>query len=368
MRSPLRRASVFDDVLYAQCWEDPSIDREAFGIGPSDSVFTITSGGCNTLAFLLDDPRSIVALDLNPHQNHLLELKSAAVRMLSYGDLLGFHGVIESTNRAALYRRLRPSLSDSARYFWDGKPEHIDRGIIDCGRFEEYVRMIGSCARTLLGRDVVWSFFENRSREERAVLYETHWNTRRWRFLTRTLLSRTCMSLFFDKGFFAQLDEHFSFGKHFEAIIRRAMIDLPVHQSPFLSYALLGCFRSHDSLPVYLREDHVPVIRQRLDRITTVSGDCGEYFASLPAHTFSCFNFTNIFEWMSVEQYWDLLGETIRIARPDARMTYRNLLVRRSRPEHFAQSITPQPELSTRLHARDVSFLYKAYIVEAIHP
>ena len=65
------RKKVFEDILYAQCWEDPQIDREAFNIGPDDVVFSITSGGCNVLAFLLDNPRKIIALDLNPYQNSL---------------------------------------------------------------------------------------------------------------------------------------------------------------------------------------------------------------------------------------------------------------------------------------------------------
>jgi len=37
--------------------EDPEMDRIAFGTKPGDIVFSITSGGCNALSFLLDDPQ-----------------------------------------------------------------------------------------------------------------------------------------------------------------------------------------------------------------------------------------------------------------------------------------------------------------------
>jgi len=67
------RKPIFEDVLYASCWEDPQIDRAALQIGAGDTVFSITSGGCNALAFLLDDPARVIALDLNPCQSHLLE-------------------------------------------------------------------------------------------------------------------------------------------------------------------------------------------------------------------------------------------------------------------------------------------------------
>jgi S-adenosylmethionine-diacylglycerol 3-amino-3-carboxypropyl transferase len=62
----MNRPKVFSDILYAQCWEDPDLDREAFHIGPDDTVFSVTSGGCNALAFLADGPRRVVAIDLNP--------------------------------------------------------------------------------------------------------------------------------------------------------------------------------------------------------------------------------------------------------------------------------------------------------------
>ena len=79
---PVVKDKLFRDVLYANCWEDPQLDRAAFGIGPDDVVFSITSGGCNVLTFLLDDPRKVIAVDANPHQGYLLELKMAAFRTL----------------------------------------------------------------------------------------------------------------------------------------------------------------------------------------------------------------------------------------------------------------------------------------------
>ena len=71
-QSTKKNKKVFQDVLYAQCWEDPQIDREAFNITSDDIVFSITSGGCNVLTFLIDNPKKIIALDLNPYQNYLL--------------------------------------------------------------------------------------------------------------------------------------------------------------------------------------------------------------------------------------------------------------------------------------------------------
>ncbi len=63
-RRKLSHSKVFRDILYSQCWEDPEMDRIAFKIKPGDTVFSITSGGCNALAFLLDDPEKVICLDM----------------------------------------------------------------------------------------------------------------------------------------------------------------------------------------------------------------------------------------------------------------------------------------------------------------
>jgi hypothetical protein len=69
---------------------------------------------------------------------------------------------------------------------------------------------------------------------------------------------------------------------------------------------------------------------------------------------------------MSLEEFKDILAETIRVARDGAIITYRNHLVTRTRPESLADKIIPVEGLSSALHERDRSFIYKAYIVEQI--
>ena len=54
---------------------------------------TISSGGCNTLTLLLDNPAKIYAVDINASQSYLLELKIAAVRHLKHEELLAFLGL-----------------------------------------------------------------------------------------------------------------------------------------------------------------------------------------------------------------------------------------------------------------------------------
>jgi S-adenosylmethionine-diacylglycerol 3-amino-3-carboxypropyl transferase len=107
-------------LVYNTCWEDPAVDRRALQLGPDDSVMVISSAGCNALDYALDAPARIHAVDANPRQNALLELKIAAIRRLEFEDFFAIFGEGYHPRFRDLYRAsLRPELSEFARAWWD---------------------------------------------------------------------------------------------------------------------------------------------------------------------------------------------------------------------------------------------------------
>jgi S-adenosylmethionine-diacylglycerol 3-amino-3-carboxypropyl transferase len=361
------KKKVFSDILYSQCWEDPMMDRSAFNISSDDVVFSITSGGCNVLTFLLDNPRKIIALDLNPTQNYLLELKIAAFKALAYDELLEFVGIRDSRQRLELYQRIRPGLRFESRTYWDSQSPKIDEGVIHCGRYEHYMGLLRRWITRLMGRDLIEAFFAVEDCAARAELFHQRWENVWWWLFTKVLLSRITMSLLFDKAFFAYLGKSFSFGKHFAGKAELALTKLPTRENYFLSYILLGRYYDEEHLPPCLKRENYVTIRDRVGRIEIVCDNCEHFFSSLPDDTISKFNFTNIFEWMSPKVYKKLLEETIRVAWDGAIMTYRNLLVFRERPLSLQAFIHPHRARARLLHEQDLSFIYDNYVVEEIH-
>lgn len=109
-----------NQLVYNACWEDPRLDRQALALGPDDDVLVITSAGCNALDYLLDEPAHVYAVDVNPRQNALLDLKVAGVRSLEYEDFLAVFGRGGSQRFERLYRQaLRPRLAPASRDYWD---------------------------------------------------------------------------------------------------------------------------------------------------------------------------------------------------------------------------------------------------------
>jgi len=107
-------------LVYNTCWEDPAVDRKALALGPDDTVMVISSAGCNVLDYALDGPARIHAVDANPRQNALLELKIAAIRRLEYEDFFALFGEGRHPRFRELYRTcLRGELSDFGRAWWD---------------------------------------------------------------------------------------------------------------------------------------------------------------------------------------------------------------------------------------------------------
>lgn len=108
-----------DNYIYAFTWEDPAEDQRLLGIGADDVVFAITSAGDNVLAYALQRPRSIHAVDLNSAQNHLLELKLAAFAALPRADVWKLFGEGRHHDfRSLLLEKLSPHLSSRAFQFW----------------------------------------------------------------------------------------------------------------------------------------------------------------------------------------------------------------------------------------------------------
>src|SRR5581483_11777626 len=112
------------NLIYNTCWEDPALDREALRLGPRDRVMVITSAGCNALDYLLAGCGEVSAVDVNPIQNALLELKIAGVRALDYGSFFELFGQGRSPWARQMYLdALRPLLAEASRDYWD---KHID--------------------------------------------------------------------------------------------------------------------------------------------------------------------------------------------------------------------------------------------------
>ncbi|PYH47485.1 class I SAM-dependent methyltransferase [Aspergillus saccharolyticus JOP 1030-1] len=135
------------EYIYAFNWEDPRVDHKLLDIQRDDVILAITSAGDNILDYLQKSPRRVHAVDLNPNQNHLLELKVASFIALGYRDVWKIFGEGKHSDfRRLLIEKLSPHLSSQAFQYW---LEHTQiftsssgKGLYETGGSRHAIKMI----------------------------------------------------------------------------------------------------------------------------------------------------------------------------------------------------------------------------------
>ena len=364
LQSEAAARAEFSAIRYAQVWEDADVLLEGLDIQPGNVCVSIASAGDNALALLTRNPAQVIALDLNPAQLACLELRVAAYRALTHRELLELVGSRLSTRRADLYARCRRVLSPDARQFWDAHSAAIAAGIGGAGKFERYFGLFRSRILPLVhSRARVQQLLMPKDRVGRERFYEAHWDTWRWRAMFRAFFSRTVMGrLGRDPEFFRYVDADVA--TRILQRTRHALTVLDPSENPYIHWILTGTHGA--ALPVALREEHFETIRANLDRLTWHCQPIEAFLQSPDAPPIDRYNLSDIFEYVSLDNYHRLLDALATAARPGARLAYWNMLAPRRRPDSMAARLKPLDALAARLHDADRAFFYSAFVIEEV--
>jgi S-adenosylmethionine-diacylglycerol 3-amino-3-carboxypropyl transferase len=364
MRSETAEHADLSGIGYAQCWEDADILLEALDIRTGHVCLSIASAGDNTLAMLSRGPARVIALDLSAPQIACLELRTAAYRELSHAELLELIGSRPSLRRDELYQRCRNLLSSEARNFWDARSMAIANGIGSAGKFEHYFELFRRRVLPLIhSRRTVERLLRGGTLRQRLEFYDETWNTWRWRVLFRIFFSRFAMAkLGRDPSFLRYVEGNVA-GRILERS-RYALVELNPAENPYLHWILHG---SHgEVLPFALRPENFEPIRAGLDRLEWHRQPIESYFEKHPDVVVDRFNLSDIFEYMSEENYERLLAVLHNAGRSGGRLAYWNMLVPRHRPDSFSHRLLPLAALAKRLFKMDKAFFYSNFVVEEI--
>jgi S-adenosylmethionine-diacylglycerol 3-amino-3-carboxypropyl transferase len=355
------------ELLFGMSWEDPDSDRKALQLRPGDALVTIGSGGCNTFSLLLEDPGRIFAVDINPCQSHLLELKRAAIRRLDFDDLHAFLGLNPSAKRWDVFESLSAELSPPALAYWRSRPAAVRSGIVYQGRYEKFLRYFRGLLHLTQGRKRIDGLFRCQSLEEQQDYFDRVWNTAQWRTLFHLLFNKRVLARRgLSADYFRFDDGSSSFAQSFLERARRALREIPLATNYFIAQYLLGRYTDPDAAPDWLRKENLSLVRERLDRIEIVTADLKIWLAGRPDGSINAFSLSNICELMNREDTARTFVQVARTAQSHARICFRNLIIPREVPVSLKAKIQLQEDTSRSLLAQDRSFAYsrvQAYIV-----
>lgn len=348
---------VFSFIRYANCWEDSDILQEALDIKAGQVGLSVASGGDNTFALLLKNPKEIYAFDLNPTQLFCVELKMAAIRRLSYEDTLAFLGVMAQPARLKQYQTLRCDLSEKAQQYFDENQTLIQNGIIHCGKFESYFHLFRRVIVPLFTTHKTFSAFcAMDDMAQQAAFWNAHLNSRRLQFLFHLYFGSKVMGkLGRDKSFYRYVDDKESSAARIKKRFEYGICHTANRGNPYLNYIGNGNFNPH-ALPAYLRQKNFQTVREGLDKITLLNCD----LLSISGKKFDFFNLSDIFEYMSGQAFYENVEKLSSLANPGARIAYWNMQNKQEidHPKfRFAQ------EVSSKLFPLDKAFFYSDFRV-----
>ncbi len=324
-------------LIYNTCWEDPAVDRQALDIGGEDTLLVITSAGCNVLDYALAGPRHIHAVDANPRQTALLELKLAGIRRLEFSDYFALFGEGRHARFAQLYGDvLRRELSPFAQHFWDEAGQWFCRNNPrNTFYFHSLSGRVAFLFRHYLDlqpklRSAVDALVDAQSLDEQCRIYDSHIAPRMWGPGLNWALSRQItMSML---GVPAPQHEEVR-RQHAGGVpgfVREAIEYvfrcLPLWSNYFWRVYLRGSY-TRDCCPEYLKRDNFLALKNGLaDRIshhtTTVTG----FLQGVHPRLTKCVLLDHM-DWLgsfrpgALREEWAALLEC---AAPGARMIFRS--------------------------------------------
>lgn len=367
MRSEVAQAMSLDQVRYTQVWEDHLLLEAGLDIGPDDDVLSICSAGCNVLALLLQEPRSITAIDMSPAQAAVLELKLAAIGQLSHGEFVDLLGVRAGLDRKALYGRIREALPPAARSFWDNHLPVLESSLLNAGRLDAYFGVFRSdhlprawppgLARRLLEAPTI---------EAQGQIFFQEADTPRFKELFSWYYGREMMEAHGrDPAQFRHVEKG-DVAAYFHKRLIHVMTELKVRGNFYLEAFFTGAYKDLRQAHPYLHPDNFEKLRALSGRVTVVIDELERFLMALPPGRFSKANLSDIFEYMSAglaEQVFKTLAERFRRG---GRLAYWNLLVPRHRPESLAWALKPLRSLSRDLWRGDRSWFYRDFCIDEV--
>lgn len=361
MSSDIADRARFDDIRYAQLWEDADVLNHALGDQTGNTLVSICSAGDNALAMLLLDPARVVVVDLSPAQIACLEIRMIAYQTLDHHAFLELMGARASSRRLEYLDRLLAKLDGESAAFWKLRRQDIAAyGLGGVGKFERYFRIFRKFMLPLAQSSAtIDEVFRSKPRAQREVFFHTRWNNWRWKLLLKVFFSNFVMGrLGRDPAFFDHVEG--SLADHVAGRLNHAGIDLDPSENPYLHYILKGI--QGDALPLAWRAEHFDTIRARLGRIDARCGSLEAFVGT--GEKADGFNLSDIFEYMDARVFEQVYGSILGASHPGARLVYWNMMVPRRVPASLAHKVEPLADIETEGRAMDKAFFYSDFVVE----
>ena len=352
-------------LIYNTCWEDPRIDRQLLDLASDSHVVMITSAGCNALDYLLDSPSRIHAVDVNPRQNALLQLKLALIEQGNYTDFFQIFGKGVHADFLSLYRRIRHTLPAEARQFWRNKAKFFNsRGLkksfyyygtsgMSAWLFLQYMHL------TRPGiRDRIFELVDARTLDEQKRIYQeietllwgkfTLWLVRQPALMTLLGVPRPQIRLI-------RNEYPGGLSRYIRDKMRHVFTRVLMADNYFWRIYITGRY-TQSCCPNYLRRENFSKLSRHADRVKTHTGTLTRFLQENP-YPYTHYVLLDHQDWLAwhapeaLNEEWKLI---LQNSRPGTRILMRSAGFRLNfLPRSITRFLRFRPDLTEHLHPED---------------
>ena len=374
-----------NNLVYNTCWEDPRLDRIALNFQPDDNVLVITSAGCNALDYALAGANHVYAVDMNPRQNALLELKQSAIRNLEFDAFFKMFGDGHLPDAVKIYHQsLRGDLSEWSQGFWDKKVKWFQnrrRSFYYRGTSGAFARLLKIYTdRFLKIRPQLNELMQADSLERQREIYERELRDRFWTGLMKFTMNRdtTLSMLGVPKAQRKQIENQYDGGilQFMQDRLEEVLTELPMEDNYFWRLYMNGHYEP-DCCPEYLKQPNFERLKGGIvDRIST-NTDTVQGFLSKSSVPISKFVLLDHMDWLSdhffpmLEAEWQSIIDRSSVG---SRVIWRSGGLRTDFIDHVMVKVNGQQQklpdlltynssLASELHPRDRVHTYGSFYI-----
>ncbi len=296
-------------------------------------MLTITSAGDNILDYLLDSPKSITSVDLNPSQSALAELKLAIIKSNTHTNLFDMFGKGHFSGFPSLLKALKPHLTKRTYNFWLNKKDYFSSklsfyhygtsGLIARG-FHYHQKLSPKLRRLVLELAATTSLEQQhrKYKELESFLFDN--------WFARLLLSnKLSLSLFGIPDQQYELvkkhNEYHDMYKFVVGSLSTVFNEFRLSENYFWSLYINGKY-SIETCPNYLKQENFELLKQNSDKVNLITDTFYNVLEQSADNSYTHIILLDHFDWFWKDKSTQLkVWEQIkRVAEPNAKILFRS--------------------------------------------
>jgi len=307
--------------------EDAFSEQASLNLQSNDRLLCIASAGEIPLNLAsMNKDLHADAVDISMEQLILCRLKLVTALVIGAPENAAFLGYMkmDQEQRLKIFEKLLPLLESADQLFWKQNIYAIKKGVINYGRFEMFLQKLRVFAQLIIGRRNLNNLINCSTIRQQEEIFEKKIAKRK----ALRILFTICFhpKIYTNRGLKKQGLIHASgrSGEIFYNKFRLLCTGSRASENYFLQYFLLGACKT-GAIPEYLKNENREILRKNSSCLSFSQLSIQDALVSSPGSCYNKIHLSNIGDWMSVEDFRDLLNTIHEKVPKNGKISYRYL-------------------------------------------